>query len=209
MRRRCCACAAESVPAAVPPVNFSWLPNAITGVRMALAAPLAWLVLEGDRGAALALALAAGFSDALDGLLAKRMGWQSRLGGLIDPMADKLMLLAAFLSLGLVGDVPAWLVWLVIGRDVVIVAGAVAYHNLIGPLQARPTAISKLTTLLQILLVLALLVDGIEAIALPRVLLQGLVIATAAATVASGLHYVLVWSGKTRRALAQRRKEAA
>jgi cardiolipin synthase len=190
-------------------MNLSWIPNAITGVRMALAAPLAWLILDGERGAALALALAAGFSDALDGLLAKRMGWQSRLGGLIDPMADKLMLLAAFLSLGLVGEVPAWLVWLVVGRDVVIVLGAVAYHNLIGPLQARPSAISKLTTLLQIVLVLALLVDGLDAVALPTALTTGLVVATAIVTAASGLHYVLVWSGKTHRALRERRKSPA
>ena len=190
-------------------MDFRWIPNAITGVRMALAAPLAWLILEGDRGAALALALAAGLSDAVDGLLAKRMGWQSRLGGLIDPMADKLMLLACFLSLGLVGEVPAWLVWLVIGRDVVIVLGAVAYHNLIGPLEARPSAISKLTTLLQILLVLALLVDGLAAVVVPEALLQALIAATAITTAASGAHYVYAWSGKTRRALADRRKSPA
>lgn len=189
-------------------MNLSWIPNAITGARMAMAAPLAWLVLEGDRGTALALALVAGLSDALDGLLAKRFQWQSRLGGLIDPMADKLMLLAAFVSLGLVGEVPPWLVWLVIGRDVVIVAGAVAYHNLIGPLEARPSAISKLTTLLQILLVLALLVDGLQAVAVPRWLLTGLIGATAIATVASGVHYVLAWSGKTRQALRARRRIA-
>jgi cardiolipin synthase len=190
-------------------MDFRWIPNAITGVRMALAAPLAWLILDGERGAALALALAAGLSDAVDGLLAKRMGWQSRLGGLIDPMADKLMLLAAFLSLGLIGEVPAWLVWLVVGRDVVIVAGAIAYHNLIGPLEARPSAISKLTTLLQILLVLALLIDGLDAVALPEAMILGLTIATAITTVASGLHYVYTWSGKTRRALAERRKSPA
>jgi cardiolipin synthase len=178
----------------------SWIPNAITLARMAMAAPLAWLILAEAHVAALTLALVAGFSDALDGLLAKRFGWQSRLGGLLDPLADKLMLLACFVALALTEALPAWVTLLVIGRDLVIVAGAVAYHNLVGPLNAAPSAISKLTTVLQIVLVLVVLVDGLAAVALPGWSLAGLIVATAAATVASGVHYVISWTLKARRA---------
>lgn len=187
-------------------MNLSWIPNAITAMRLALAAPLAWLILSGDHVNALTLALVAGFSDALDGLLAKRFGWQSELGGLLDPVADKLMLLACFVALGIAGAVPAWLVGLVVGRDVVIVAGAVAYHNLVGPLQPAPSLLSKLTTCAQIAYALALLIDRVPQSALPPVALSALLWATAAATLASGLHYVGTWSLKARRELAARRQ---
>ena len=105
------------------------------------------------------VAACAGASDALDGFLAKRYGWQSWLGGMLDPIADKLMLIACFVSLGTIGAHPAWLTWLVVGRDVVIVAGAVAYHSFIGRVDAQPTPLSKFTTCIQITYVLAQLMQ--------------------------------------------------
>jgi cardiolipin synthase len=186
-------------------MRWSWIPNAITVLRMLLAPPLAWLILEGRHGAALALALFAGLSDAVDGLLAKRCGWQSRLGGLLDPIADKLMLLSCFLALGIGEALPWWLVGLVAGRDLVIVAGALAYHRLVGPLEAAPSGLSKVTTAAQIALVLLVLVDGTQAVELPGWLDAGAVMLIAALTLASGLHYVVAWSAKARRGW--RRKE--
>jgi cardiolipin synthase len=186
-------------------VTLAWLPNAITLARMALAAPLAWLILAERWQDALVVAVAAGLSDALDGLLAKRCGWQSRLGGLLDPIADKLVLSAGFVGLTVVGAVPPWLLALVIGRDLVIVAGAAAYHTLVAPLEARPSRLSKATTALQITLVPVLLVDRVAGSALPAGALAALLWATAAATLASGIHYVVAWSLKTRRELAARR----
>ena len=182
-------------------MRLSWLPNAITVARMLLAPPLAWLILEGQNAAALAVAAVAGLSDAVDGLLAKRFGWQSRLGGLLDPIADKLMLLGCFLALGIGESLPWWLVGLVVARDAVIVAGALAYHRLVGPLTAAPSGLSKVTTAAQIALVLLALVAGLDAVTLPGWLASGALLLVAALTVASGLHYVLAWGAKARRAL--------
>jgi cardiolipin synthase len=178
-----------------------WLPNAITALRMALTVPLAWLILEEQHAWALLVGVVAGFSDGVDGFLAKRYGWQSQLGGLLDPVADKLMLTAGFVCLAVIGAMPWWMVALVLARDVIIVAGAVAYHNLVGPLQAAPSTISKLTTLAQILLVLSVLVDDLPEVALAPWYLTGMLWLTAAATVLSGVHYVVVWSVRARAAL--------
>jgi cardiolipin synthase len=181
-------------------MRLSWLPNAITLARMLLAAPLAWLILDGRHAAALGVAAVAGLSDAVDGLLAKRFGWQSRLGALLDPIADKLMLLGCFVALGIRDALPWWLVGLVVARDLVIVGGALAYHRFVGPLVAAPSGLSKVTTAAQIALVLLTLVEGLERVALPDGLESSAVLLVAALTVASGLHYVLTWGAKARRA---------
>ena len=188
------------------PVPSPWrhLPNALTALRMLLVVPLAWLIRDAHFDAALLVAAVAGLSDALDGWLAKRFGWQSWLGGVLDPIADKLMLVGCFLSLGLIGAQPAWLTWLVIGRDVVIVAGAVAYHNLIGRIVAQPTLLSKFTTCVQIVYVLAQLLQLSQWVELPQALMRALVWLTAILTAASGLQYVVVWS---RKAMQERKPE--
>lgn len=179
------------------------LPNLLTALRIALVWPLFWLISDGRFGAALLVAAVAGFTDALDGFIAKRFGWQSRLGGLLDPLADKLMLLVTFFALTLFGNLPLWLLLVVVGRDVLIVCGAVAYHNLIGPFDAAPSRLSKLTTLVQILCVLGELLRLSLVPALPgREAMQWV---TAALTIASGLHYVLAWSARAWQTLQQRK----
>jgi cardiolipin synthase len=175
------------------------LPNALTVLRMVLVVPLAWMIRETRYDEAVVVAAVAGLTDALDGFLAKRLGWQSWLGGVLDPIADKLMLVACFVTLGMVGAHPAWLTWLVVGRDVVIVAGAVAWHNLIGRIHAQPTRLSKLTTVVQIVYVLAQLLHLSHWLELPPRLLEVLIVVTAALTAASGLQYVVVWSRKALR----------
>ncbi|HWU51747.1 MAG TPA: CDP-alcohol phosphatidyltransferase family protein [Tahibacter sp.] len=170
------------------------IPNLLTVLRMLLTVPLAWLLRDGRYDAALLIALIAGFSDALDGYLAKRFSWQSRLGGLLDPVADKLLLVVCFVGLAEVGALPWWLALLVIGRDAVIVAGAIAYHNLVGPLTAEPSRLSKLTTALQILLILAVLLHLSRFAEWPQWFNVGLLTAVAAATLGSGIDYVVRWS---------------
>jgi cardiolipin synthase (CMP-forming) len=188
-------------PQLMAPGTSPWrhLPNALTILRMLLVVPLAWLIQDRHYNGALLLAAAAGATDALDGLLAKHCGWQSWLGGVLDPLADKLMLLACFLELGLIGAHPMWLAWLVIGRDVVIVAGAAAYHFLIGRLSAQPTPLSKFTTVIQIVYVLAQLLHLTTWFELNG-LTVALMWATVACTVISGAQYVVVWSLKAGRA---------
>ena len=85
--------------------------------------------MAADFFTALVLFAVAGFSDALDGFLAKHYHWESRLGSILDPLADKLLLVASFATLTWLGLIPYWLLWLVLGRDVLIVAGALAYLN--------------------------------------------------------------------------------
>lgn len=192
---------AQSTTSTTPPrAETVWrhIPNALTALRMALVLPLTWLIDERHFDAALVVAAVAGATDALDGLLAKRYGWQSWLGGILDPIADKLMLVGCYLTLYAIDAQPGWLTWLVIGRDVVIVAGAVAYHNFIGRIEAQPLLLSKITTCIQIIFVLAQLVNLTSWFALPPLLMQALLWLTAVATVASGVQYVVLWSNKAR-----------
>ncbi len=178
------------------PSPWRHLPNAITLTRIALVAPLVWLIANHRFEFALVVVAIAGVSDALDGLLAKRFGWRSWLGGVLDPVADKLLLIACFVSLDLAEVIPDWLMWLVVGRDLVIAAGATAYHFLIGRVVPQPSVLSKITTCIQIVCVLALLLKLSGALPLPDAIDETLVWLTALATAASGMHYVVVWSLK-------------
>lgn len=169
------------------------IPNLITGLRILLVPPFLWLLLQERYGAALSLFVIAGISDALDGFLAKRFGWTSTLGGILDPIADKLLLMGAVLALGWLNELPAWLVVLVILRDLIIVAGAISYHLMIERVEASPLWVSKLNTLMQLMLVFAVIVNyGIAA--LPAWLLAGLIYLTALTTGWSGCAYVWQWS---------------
>ena len=175
------------------------IPNLITGLRILLVPPFLWLLLQERYGAALLLFVIAGISDALDGFLAKYYGWTSELGGLLDPIADKLLLIGAILALGWLNELPVWLVTLVILRDAVIVAGAVSYHLMIERVQASPLLISKLNTLMQLTLVFAVIVNY-GMIPLPPRLLAGLIHLTALTTVWSGAAYVWRWGRRAWRA---------
>ena len=109
-------------------MSLRFIPNAICVVRMLLVAPLVLWIVEGRYAAALTVLVVAGLSDGLDGFLAKRFSWQTRIGGLLDPAADKLLLVAVFVSLTYVGLLPLELTFVVVARDVVIVLGAICYQ---------------------------------------------------------------------------------
>ncbi len=181
------------------PLKARDIPNLITGLRILLVPPFLWLLLQERYGAALLLFVIAGISDALDGFLAKYYGWTSELGGLLDPIADKLLLIGAILALGWLNELPVWLVALVILRDAVIVAGAVSYHLMIERVQASPLLISKLNTLMQLTLVFAVIVNY-GMIPLPPWSLAGLIHLTALTTVWSGAAYVWRWGRRAWRA---------
>lgn len=160
--------------------------------------PLMWLLVHERYPEAWWLALLAGLSDALDGLLAKRFGWFTRLGGLLDPIADKLLLAAGFVGLWLGGHVPGWLLGLVLARDVVIVVGAVAWSVLIDRVVAEPSRLSKANTAIQIGYVLWLL-GSLAFPAVPDAGQQYGAWLVAAFTLASGLDYVWRWSALARK----------
>ena len=168
------------------------IPNVITAFRFLLVAPVVVLLLQERFTAALIVFGVAGFSDGLDGFLAKRYDWRSRLGGIMDPLADKLLLVSSFVTLGWLGLIPAWLVLLVILRDLVIVAGATFYHLRIEQFEAEPSIVSKLNTATQILLVLAVLFSfGVQT--LPGYLMDVLLYGVLATTLWSGFDYVWTW----------------
>lgn len=169
------------------------IPNAISLLRMLLVVPVVWVILRGAYAYALLLFAVAGISDALDGYLAKRFGWSSRLGSILDPLADKLLLVSCYLTLGILGLIPVWLVVLVVGRDMVIVAGALAYHYRVGRFELHPTILSKLNTLAQILLVLAVLAAG-SVLPLPGWVIDAFAYTVLVTTLLSGLGYVWTWS---------------
>lgn len=178
-------------------MKASDIPNLISFLRILLTLPIVWLLFEQEFSYALMLFAVAGFSDGLDGFLAKHYGWQSRLGGLLDPLADKALLMSSFLVLGGLGLIPIWLVILVIFRDLTIMGGALYYHFSVEEVAADPTLISKFNTLLQIVLVL-LVVTSAGPFPLPRILLQILFWGTGLTTLTSGGIYVWVWTNKAR-----------
>jgi len=164
------------------------VPNIITFARLC-AVPLAvWLVLQRRIEEAFYLFVAAGLSDAVDGWLARR-GAASALGALLDPVADKALLVTMYVTLAAVSILPSWLAILVVFRDVLIVGGVVCLAVLGQPVRIRPLLISKLNTGLQIVLIaVTLLLVGFD-LAAP-ILITVLVWAVAASTLASGGAYV-------------------
>lgn len=180
------------------------LPNFISSLRILLVVPIAVALAHHRLIATLWLFGVAAASDAVDGFLAKRFGWQTDLGGILDPLADKLMLATVFIVLTLLGSVPLWLTVTVIARDGIIVLGAISYRVLLGPVKARPSKVSKLNTLCQILFILAVI--GSQQFAWPGIYaltLGALVFVTVAV---SGIDYVWVYS---RLAIAQARASGA
>jgi len=168
------------------------LPNALCIVRILLSIPVAWLIARDEYVATLWVFAFAAVTDALDGFLAKRFGWESELGKTLDPLADKILLVTAFIALAVVGRVPAWLAIAVVARDVIIGFGAVAYRILFGPIHGHPTIISKLNTLLQIGYVLAVVgaQAAQEGFSTWITILTTSVLVT---TIASGIDYVATY----------------
>lgn len=173
-------------------MNFRHLPNLITGLRLVLAAPVVWLLLQGRYLEAFVLFAVAGVSDLVDGFLARRFGWTSRLGSILDPLADKALVVGALLVLGWRGELPLWLVSLAIGRDLMLVGLAIGYHYLIEPLKPEPLLSSKLNTLLQLTLIAAVLFSQ-AVLPLPDVMVVLLVYGSGLTTLWSGCAYLWVW----------------
>jgi cardiolipin synthase (CMP-forming) len=164
------------------------VPNIITFARLC-AVPLAvWLVLQQRMAEAFYLFLAAGVSDAVDGWLARR-GAGSALGAILDPVADKALLVTMYITLAAVQALPDWLAILVVFRDIVIVGGVLVLAVTGQPVSIRPILVSKLNTAMQIVLVATtLLLAGFD-FALPMLKI-GLIWLVAATTLASGGAYV-------------------
>ena len=169
------------------------LPNLICVLRLALIWPVLATLHAGQYLAALALFIAAAVSDGLDGYLAKRFRWTSELGKFLDPLADKLLLVAVFIECAWLELVPWWLTAAVVARDVLIGLGALIFRLWFGPLHGRPTLISKVNTGAQLLYVMLVLLGAAERLPL-REVLDAAALVTFATTAISGLHYVATFS---------------
>jgi len=183
---------------ALPPITRPWglgrldlnLPNLITLARLCCVPLAVWLILAERYGLAFWVFVLAGVSDALDGWIAKRWDQRTPLGALLDPIADKALLAAVYITLGFAGALPSWLVVLVLLRDLLIVGGYLLSHGTHAP---EPLFISKVNTLVQIALVgfvLARLGLGVD----DEWVTSLLVVLTAVTTVWSGLSYLVRWA---------------
>ncbi|WP_339635309.1 CDP-alcohol phosphatidyltransferase family protein [uncultured Sneathiella sp.] len=169
------------------------IPNSITLIRMIMVPVIVWLILAEQMFAAFIVFALAGISDALDGLIAKQFDLVTPLGTYLDPLADKLLLVSIYITLGIQEVLPSWLVILVVSRDVLIV-GAIILTSLLGlSVTIVPSKLSKLNTFCQIALAALVLGDigfdvgfteGIELF----------VFIVAGTTVLSGLTYILQWA---------------
>lgn len=166
------------------------IPNILTVLRILVTPLFVILLIRDMHGYALLVFVLAGVSDGLDGLIARMYNQRSDLGAILDPIADKLLLSAAYICLGILRDIPGWLAVVVISRDVTIVTGiaVLAFTNI--PFDIRPSLISKWTTVSQILTVAVTLLDlrfGKAGAVLPALYWMTVIV-----TVISGLHYTYI-----------------
>ena len=135
------------------------IPNLITLGRIILVPAVIWAIISGEMLVAFTLFLAAGLSDAVDGFIAKRFHMASELGAYLDPLADKALIVSIYVALGIARELPISLVILVVSRDIMIISGFMLAWLVNKPMQVRPHPVSKLNTVMQILLAALVLAE--------------------------------------------------
>jgi cardiolipin synthase len=181
-----------------------FIPNGLCIARILMLPPVAWLLVREEFALTLWVFAFAAASDGLDGFLAKRFGWTSQLGKVLDPLADKILLVGVFVTLAFTGMVPMWLAVVAVARDLIITAGALTYYALYGYPHGQPTVISKLNTLCQVSFLLTIIAARAlgESWDTAITVLGALVFVT---TVVSGMDYVITWSHKAVQAAREQR----
>ncbi|MBU2874423.1 CDP-alcohol phosphatidyltransferase family protein [Marinobacter salexigens] len=178
---------------------WRWIPNALTFVRILLIAPFARALLVQEYRLALLIFAVASVTDGLDGFLARHFNWRSRFGAVVDPLADKALLITAYLVLTYTSVLPLWLFALIVGRDLLIVGGALVYHYSIGRFEMEPSIPGKLNTLVQIVVILGIIVI-LAGLPVQPIWLNIGIWLVAVSTVFSGGHYIVVWGKRAWRA---------
>ena len=171
------------------------LPNLLTTLRLVLVVPICLLIIEKQFAAVLWLSFIAGVSDGLDGWLARKLNAHTRYGEVVDPLADKALLTATFICLAIVSLIPIWLAIIALLRDLIIVAGAFAYHRLVGRYDMAPSFWGKLNTFIQIIFILMIITQQVWAI-FPSYLFDIGIWSIVGLAIISGGHYVFVWGSK-------------
>lgn len=169
------------------------LPNLISLARLVAVPLIVWLILREEWLAAFWLFVAAGVSDAVDGFIAKKFGSSTVLGSFLDPLADKALIVAIYVTLGYKGHLVVWLVIMVVFRDLLIIGGALVFQAITRTLEMAPLMISKVNTVAQI--VLAAVILGTDGFAVDVGVFRDLLIyLVAITTFASGAAYVVTWT---------------
>src|SRR6266487_5914107 len=164
------------------------LPNSLTVLRIILIPFFVGFLIYGHYGLALLTLIVAGITDILDGVIARLANQRTKLGAYLDPLADKLLLTSAFVTLSILHLVPGWVAIVIVSRDLVIVAGTLLLHVTETPIEVVPTILGKSTTLVQLsyLVVALILVYRHEDVGQLRLLL----VVMLTLTIVSGLQYV-------------------
>jgi len=168
------------------------IPNTLTLARIVLVPLVVWLIITHEMTAAFVLFLLAGASDAADGYLAKRFQWRTELGAYLDPIADKLLLMSIYVTLGFSNHLPAWLVIAVVSRDILIIGAFLLSWVLSRPVPVHPLLVSKANTLAQIVLAGLVLAELGLGLGLEK-LVMGLIPVTGALTILSAGAYFFGW----------------
>lgn len=168
------------------------VPNFITIARLIGVPLIVWLMIADRFVEATVLFIVAGISDAADGFIAKRWGAASELGAYLDPVADKALLVSVFCTLGFKGELPAWLIVLVVSRDLFIIGGMLLAYVLSNPMAVKPLWVSKVNTAAQIVLIALVLGERIG-VDLAFFFIEVTVLAVAALTIASAGAYLVEW----------------
>ncbi|HOF06091.1 MAG TPA: CDP-alcohol phosphatidyltransferase family protein [Syntrophales bacterium] len=167
------------------------IPNTLTVLRIIMVPVIVILLMQGDFLKALVLFALSGITDGLDGFLARVLDQQTELGAYLDPIADKALMVSCFVTLSIKHVIPGWLSVIVVSRDCIILIGIAMLAIMSISFQIRPTMISKLTTVFQLLTIFSVLLVHTLAMAEEyKGLLMGLYILTSVLTIASGLNYI-------------------
>ena len=199
-----------------------YLPNVLSILRMLLVVPTSLFLWHGEIALALGLMAVAGISDGVDGALARHYNWQTHLGSILDPLADKILVAATFIVFTFQGYIPLWLAVLTIGRDLVILFGGTLYRIFFGPFEIKPSLISKANTAMQVVTLILIMLYLLPSASVQLPLLAQLGEYLGGSTeqwvdpyclwllamlgAVSGAHYVVVWGARARRELTRRKQ---
>lgn len=169
------------------------VPNLICLARLIAAPVIIWLILTDSMTMAFIIFVVAGVSDAVDGFLARYLHATTDLGRILDPVADKVLLVSVYLTLGIQSHLPVWLIILVVSRDVFIVGAVLISYTFGQPVKIRPLIVSKLNTTAQISLA-ALIIGDVGLDLVSDAVITGMIYITATTTVLSGASYLVRWT---------------
>ncbi len=144
-----------------------YLPNVLSILRMLLVVPTSLFLWHGEIALALGLMAVAGISDGVDGALARHYNWQTHLGSILDPLADKILVAATFIVFTFQGYIPLWLAVLTIGRDLIILFGGTLYRIFFGPFEIKPSLISKANTAMQVVTLILIMLYLLPSASVP------------------------------------------